>query len=322
MRAGRGARGGHGGIVSGSVVSKRNSMGPLESLKSKMPWWSKMAAKLVRSRLPLSYGFWRSIGLYRHGRMAWLDYAVGVYSGHHKRAARWLADHPTVLELGPGDSLASGAGLAHAFGASKTYLVDVGRYATQDIEPYRDLCERLWEEGRLEEGLESCATIREVVEMAGGGYLSEGLQSPRSIPKDSVDFIFSHAVLEHVPLADFTPTVQTMYDAQAPSGVCSHRIDVRDHLGDSLHSLRFPSRFWEARLVASSGFYTNRLRSRQVVSAFESAGYEVLAVEPDTWAKMPLPRHKLHPDFAQIAEQDLLIKGMDLLARKPAAGGA
>ena len=39
------------------------------------------------------------------------------------------------------------------------------------------------------------------------------------------------------------------------------RVDFRDHLAESLNSLRFPEPVWESGPFRNSGFYTNRLRA-------------------------------------------------------------
>src|SRR5688572_16045409 len=75
---------------------------------SSVPWWAKIAAKIVLSRLPLPYGFWQRIGLFRHGCMDNSGYARTVFDTHVERAG--LAGKlrgKTVVELGPGDSVAT-----------------------------------------------------------------------------------------------------------------------------------------------------------------------------------------------------------------------
>ena len=131
------------------------------------------------------------------------------------------------------------------------------------------------------------------------------------IAPGSVDFVFSQAVLEHVALGEFDATIRALHRVQTPGSISSHRVDLQDHLAHSLHSLRFSRRTWESSLFSGSGFYTNRLRASQVVAAFTSAGYQVLAQEADRWPSLPLSADKLHRDFTtfsdaeQLAEDDV-----------------
>jgi ubiquinone/menaquinone biosynthesis C-methylase UbiE len=96
-------------------------------------------------------------------------------------------------------------------------------------------------------------------------YLTNGLESIRSIPSAMVDFVFSQAVLEHVRRDEFAPMLAETFRVLREDGYSSHEIDIKDHLGQSLHSLRFPESIWESSWFASSGFYTNRLRHSEIV---------------------------------------------------------
>lgn len=49
----------------------------VSGVKGRLPWWSRIAAKIVLSRLPAGYGLWRRIGLFRHGEMDRTGYALG-----------------------------------------------------------------------------------------------------------------------------------------------------------------------------------------------------------------------------------------------------
>ena len=45
------------------------------TLKRFVPWYARMGAKIVLSRLPLPYSFWHRIGLFSHGFMDEPEYA-------------------------------------------------------------------------------------------------------------------------------------------------------------------------------------------------------------------------------------------------------
>jgi SAM-dependent methyltransferase len=288
-------------------------------MKRKVPWWAKMASKVLLSRLPLPRTVWRFLGVFEHGDMLNPEYSLDVFSSHYNKAACYLPEHFTVLELGSGDSVAT-AVIAHAYGASKTYLVDVEAFASYNIKPYWKVCRLLETRGLSCRVIESCRSVPELLDTVGATYFVDGLDSLRTIPKNSVDFTFSHAVLEHIAESEFGPTIQALYEVLSPGGVSSHRIDLKDHLGNSLHSLRFSRRFWESKFIGSSGFYTNRLRCSQIITAFEATGFEILGSDVECWQTLPLPRHRLHSDFAQLSDDDLLVRGLTLFARKPKCG--
>ena len=51
-------------------------------MKALIPWWFKVFAKIILSRVPIGYGFWQSLGLFRHGDMDQASYALNVFNEH------------------------------------------------------------------------------------------------------------------------------------------------------------------------------------------------------------------------------------------------
>lgn len=285
-------------------------------MKTAVPWWMKIAAKLVLSRVPMGYRFLSSIGIFRHGRMNDAAYASGVFARHYQRVGLASRQSPFVaLELGVGDSVSS-AILAKAHGASSCYLVDAGRFADDDLSVYEALIDELRREGADIPGLDGVETLDDLVSRYGGVYLVEGLESLRSLPGEIVDFAWSQAVLEHVRLHEFDATFAELHRILAPDGIMSHRVDLKDHLSGALNNRRFSTAVWEADWMARSGFYTNRISFPEMVSRFERAGFAVEVVNVDRWDELPTPRSKMAPECASIPDDDLLVSGFDVLLRK------
>lgn len=198
-----------------------------------LPWQLKIAAKIVLSRLPLNYGTWSRLRLFRHGSMDDPPHALEIFREHFNRSG--VAQGFTMLELGPGDSLAS-AVIARAMGATSSYLVDAGPFASGALTGYRALGSFLRDQSFE---VPDFSAMEDVSSYASVKYLTDGLPSLRSIPSSSVDFCFSHAVLEHLPKNDFLPIMCEMRRIQKPDGISSHTVDLKDHLGGSLNNLRF-----------------------------------------------------------------------------------
>jgi hypothetical protein len=283
---------------------------------ARLPWWLKITAKVVLSQLPVSYEQWRGVGLFKHGAMLDAGYAVEVFNRHFQSAAPSLPQGFAVLELGPGDSLAT-AVIAAARGAGSVYLVDAGRFASvDDVSSYNALAADLASRGWPVPGA-PFATVTDMLAKTNAQYLTAGVRSLASIPQQSIDFVFSQAVLEHVALDEFDATLMALQAVQKPGALCSHRIDLQDHLAHSLHSLRFSPKIWESQLFTSSGFYTNRLRASQILERFTRAHYEILSHTADRWPAVPLPTAKLHPMFAAMGEDELRVRSLDVVARRP-----
>jgi SAM-dependent methyltransferase len=143
-------------------------------------------------------------------------------------------------------------------------------------------------------------------------YLTQGLEALRTVPDQSIDFGWSHAVLEHVRRDELDATFREFNRVLRPGGRMSHRIDLEDHLAGSINSLRFPRRLWESRLIRNSGFYTNRLRAPEIIASADRAGFHVTS-SADRWAAPPLPRRRLSPEFRRMADDTLSIRALDLV---------
>ena len=194
-----------------------------------LPWWTKVAAKVVLARLPVGYNWWRKLGVFRHGEMLNPDYAINVFDRHYERVKAFLPKNYTVLELGPGDSLAT-AIIASARGAAQVYLVDAGSFAaTKDMTRYNALAQRLAQNGTPVSGA-PFKTIQDMLRETNAIYLTEGINSLRVLPELSIDFIFSQAVLEHIALSEFQETMHSLFRLLRHGGISSHRVDLQDHL--------------------------------------------------------------------------------------------
>jgi predicted SAM-dependent methyltransferase len=137
----------------------------------------------------------------------------------------------------------------------------------------------------------------------------------RSLKSQSVDFIWSQAVLEHIRKAEFLDTMLELRRIIRADGVCSHVVDLKDHLGGGLNNLRFPENLWESNFMSSSGFYTNRIRYSEMVDIFTQAGFSVEIVKVSRWQGVPTPRSKIAENFRNLSDEELCISGFSVLLR-------
>jgi len=283
------------------------------NLKAFIPWYAKIIIKILLARLPLNYRLWRGTRIFRHGDMDRPAYAYKVFRTHYDRVNFPRKNICFVaLELGPGDSLFS-ALLTYAFHASCTYLVDVGRFARDDISAYQAMATFLSHQNLSPPQIKGASSLHELLESINAHYEVNGINSLRKISDGSIDFAWSHAVLEHIWRADFSQTLFELRRILRPDGVCSHRIDLRDHLGGGLNNLRFSSSFWESDFIRRSGFYTNRIRCQEMLHLFEIAGFAVKVLNTDRWPQFPISNAKLSREFGNIPKDDLLISGFDVV---------
>ncbi|MBI2069097.1 MAG: methyltransferase domain-containing protein [Elusimicrobia bacterium] len=278
---------------------------------NKIPWWGKIAAKVILSRVPFGYRFWKALRLFQHGAMERPAYAYEIFMRHFKRFGR---PEFVGLELGPGDSLFS-ALIASATGSTSYYLVDMAYYAQQQPRAYLRMAQYLKEKGMKTPDLQNTSGLEEILDSCGATYKTAGLESLREIPTNSVDFIWSQAVLEHVKRADFSGLMKELRRIIRQDGLCSHRIDLRDHLGGGINHLRFSEKIWESDFISCSGFYTNRMPYSEMLSCFKTAGFGVEIVSLDRRDALPISKKKLDQKFRNLTEEELCVQGFDVLLR-------
>ena len=163
--------------------------------------------------------------------------------------------------------------------------------------------------------LTSAKNREDVLTICGSTYLSGGLSSLKSLQDSSVDLIFSHAVLEHVRRHEFAETMCECHRILKPDGIATHRVDLRDHLGGGLNNLRFSRKRWESDFFVRSGFYTNRIRFSEMIKLMQEASFHVEVLNLRRWEKSPIRRKSLSDDFKYVTDEDLLVKGFDVLMR-------
>ena len=279
-----------------------------------MNWFLKMTAKIIISRVPIGYQFWQKVGLFRHGSMDNSEYSISVFQNHINANRIGLnIKGKVILELGPGDSIAT-AIIAAAYGA-KAILVDVGHYVKEDIATYHKLVASLKSKGLNPPGINDCKTIRDILSVCEAYYYTDGVNSLQLIPAESVDLIFSQAVLEHIWKHEFLPMMRESKRILIESGTASHRVDLRDHLGGALNNLRFSDRVWESRFFIRSGFYTNRIRFNQMDQLFREVGFVPNYPTIDKWENLPTPISKMHPTFQKLSD-NFLVSGFFVILNK------
>lgn len=298
----------------------------MSTLKQAIPWWLRIGAKLILSRLPLPYSFWKKLRFFEHGDMNQPQRALDTFLEHARTAGvldvegivprlKTSTDDFAVLELGPGDSLFT-AVIANSFGASRTWLVDAGSFATTDMNAYAALFKYLRQQGVAGPCALDQQNADDILKTCHGNYLTDGVSSLAKLHSNSVDYCFSNAVLEHVPKGDFAILAAELFRVVKPGGVSVHRVDLKDHLGGGLNNLRFSDATWEGPLFRNSGFYTNRIRFGEMLAMFEQVGFDCRLPRIVRWKKLPLSRAALDVLFAKLPDDDLLVSGFDIVLKR------
>ncbi len=309
------------------------------------------AWKGLRNRLQLS---WDKAGSTHAARTVAesLEYIEGVYRTYCFYGELQPADirGRRVLEIGPGDSF----GVALRFlldGAGKVVCLDrfySYRDTNQQAKIYAAMQERFGDRhADLFEAIMKGVRLTPESGIAGERlHYIHGIgieQAVELFPAASFDLIVSTAVLEHV--LDPDAALDTMDYLLASGGMMLHQIDFRDHemlTSGGQHPLAFltlPDRLWR-RMTSNSGGALNRKRFPYYRDKLARMGYtsdyhisNVLggASGPESWrrqvrlgidysdtelALVRQIRPKLQPEFRRLSDDDLLVMGLFVSARK------
>lgn len=275
-------------------------------------WRLKILVKILLSRLPLGYSLWQKLGLFRHGQMDSIEYAIKVFESHILLANLvGNLNGKRILELGPGDSIATSL-IAKGYGAS-SILVDAGDFMNKKTEIYKKFANHLSHNNCNIPDIANARNIDEILIETDSIFLSSGLSSLRSIPTDSIDFIFSQAVLEHLLKKEFLDIMIELRRILKPTGVSSHQVDLRDHLGGALNNLRFSEKVWESDYFVNSGFYTNRIRFYDMITLFKDAGFKVNITQINKWDTLPTKQKNMNSKYSKYSIDELNISTFDVI---------
>ncbi len=282
-----------------------------------IPWQIKFILSFVKVlfiKLPKLYDLFRKLRLFRHGNMDSCEYAFNVYQNHfyHFKSNKKTSTNFTMLELGPGDSLFS-ALIARAFGASKSYLVDVGEYTIKDIKIYKTFSDYLERKGYFLPNFRNITDWKDILNQTNAIYLTRGLSSLETIPDHTIDFIWSHAVLEHIARNDFPRLMKEFRRIISLDGIQSHVVDLRDHLGGYINHLKVPHSLWESKLNQKFGIYTNRLRFQEMKDIFQKAGFDIKFIRKKVRKMLPSLKLKLQSYFTHMQDEDLKVAGFEIV---------
>jgi len=283
-------------------------------------------------------------------------YCYAVWMRHLAMAhASGLNDNPRVVaELGPGDSL--GIGLtALLTGASEYVGLDVVDYPVQsrnfgfldeiaallrartpipdatefpDVKPYLDSYDfprDILTDARLDASLKPARVdaIREALTRMNqpGGEISIRYHAPWLDPsvlrRESIDMVYSQAVLEHVD--DLEPTYAALAAWLKPGGSASHQIGFYSHRLTAAWNGHWAisDLVWKI-MRGKRPFLLNREPASTHVQLLAGSGLRIVN-ERRVTIPSDITRAELAPRFRSMSDADLTTKSVFLQAVKPHA---
>lgn len=252
-----------------------------------------------------------------------------------------------VVELGPGDSL--GIGLSALLASAKKYIaVDVVKYANVEsnlkildklvtlfsacsripdskefpkVKPFLDnydfpkwlSCPDKSDLNQRAKNIAHTLLYPDAPEPIISYYSPETAEN--HIADNSVDFIFSQAVLEHVDKLEWV--YGNCYKWLVPGGIMSHQIDFKSH-GMSLEwngHWTYSSFLWRM-IKGRRPYLINRQPCSTHMRLMREAGFEILSIERHRRTSRLKPAQLSH-DFYHLDADDLTTAGVYVIAKKP-----
>ena len=213
--------------------------------------------------------------------------------------ARSLAEHfpehrGTALEIGHGRTPLTALSLATVF--DRVIGADVYRHREDGIHDSARFFITLSEQGLAVPPPNGKAhAVASVLERTLFHH-GEAQQVP--LPEDSVDFCYSHMVLEHV--TDMPALARYLAGVMRPGGVMVHEIDHQDHQDLSHINFEFLNHSQEE--WAAMGNEGNLLRINDFIDLFQKSGFDVQVLDREVRIVRPT---SLHPSWRRYKDEDL-----------------
>lgn len=271
----------------------------------------------------------------RYCYSVWLRHLVMA----HKNGLR--PEIEAIAELGPGDSL--GIGLAALLsGANKYYALDIMRHFNynKNIQIFKELVELFSKRENIPDGNElpvvrpalDCYDFpseilsaenlannlsqsrvesieRDLLNLANPDYSNTHIKylAPwdeiNIIERESIDFIYSQAVLEHVD--DLEKTYNSMYLWLKKGGVMSHQVDFSSHnVTDKWNGHWQYSDFLWKLIRGRRTYLINRCPLSTHLNLLEHYGFSLVQAIPYK-KKSEIARENLAKKFRTISDEDL-----------------
>jgi SAM-dependent methyltransferase len=199
----------------------------------------------------------------------------------------------------------------------------VGRQVLVDIRPSARV--ELVNDSLARLELEPIQSLSELGPRFGIQYLAPCDARATGLAAESVDFVSSTDVCEHVPEDDLAAIFRECFRLLRPGGAFSCRIDLQDHYSyfdrsiSRYNFLRFSEDTW--RLVNSPIHYQNRLRAPDYLRLVRDAGFELVVERPSGPDEAGLAQLSSLPLAERFRDgytpQELGVTVLSFVARRP-----
>lgn len=287
----------------------------LESIKKKLknhiPWKIRLKIKLLEIKYP------RIVPHFLKQKSDPEHYNEVFYNALRKMDIENF-EGKTICELGPGQFL-SHALLTYQMGGVSSYLLEIDDFANQKSEIKVEKNMILDDSFRKIRKLprpKDHITWQQYLQEIDAKYYTDGIDGYLRVPSDTIDYMFSFSVIEHIRKNVFKKYMEEAYRMLKQGGLAYHTVDLKDHLGGGKNQLRYPDSVWEDEIHYRLDNYTNRLSCTEICSLLEEIGYEIVGIEKKRYKEFPIKRNELSKEFRDIPDDDLLVSDFTIILKK------
>ena len=236
-----------------------------------------------------------------------LEYARKQFESFLLKISPTRVRNKVILELGPGGSIGFGL-LTLKNGAKKYYAIENGDHTKVDSKIFKAYKKLLDNNTRLisEFFTKDFHFNREKI-----CFIEDDQTSQYNLPDNSVDIIYSCAVLEHVHNLDFCFSEMTR--VLKNGGIMNHQVDLRDHIFSqrSIWFLKIGDSVFNT-LFSKTGEYINRKRFSYYLQLIKANNLEVVSIEKNILFEEKIDKQLLK----QYSEDDLRTLSINITLKK------
>ena len=299
-------------------------------------WKLKVLAQFVLSKIPFGedVNYWLQKRLNSYSDEKFRERIIDIVKTVNAIRPHKNLDNITVVEIGTGwDAICPiilylmGVGVCHTYDHVKHVryeLVKILLYSLESIladistlsSVPLDVLERRFFSLKTASSLDDLFLVANII------YHAPGDASKTGLPVESVDMVYSHAVLEHVSEKGIVEITRESRRILKKTGVAYHLIGLHDHYAgfddkvSKVNFLKYPEWLWSLFVKNNISFH-NRLREKQFMAIFKNCGAAIIWLEnqTDPVDLVRLRTMKVDSVFQGMSHEELAVYRTELLLR-------
>lgn len=168
--------------------------------------------------------------------------------------------------------------------------------------------------------LKKAQNLKQLFSLSNIVYKAPGNAANTGLPKNSVDLVYSYAVLEHVPESVIHELILEAKRVLKKDGIVYNAIGLHDHYTSvdkkisKVNFLKYPEWLWKF-FVKNKISYHNRLREKQFLEIFKSHGGKIIDIKNkvDPADLEILKMMKINKVFSGMTREELAVNYSEIM---------